>query len=1060
MATQGGPPAAAAAPDRPRPDVLAYPSPTTSRYLVFLVALVSAGMFVGIWAHNQILWDEWFAVVTRCEQEALRQAPTRPGLPDSLTREGVAAPCRADADRRRAAFAFGGAAAAGAAGLIVLYLVPGVVERRRRLRPPVPELQAASDRLAALAAEAGLSHPPGLVLGSATQRDGFSYGSPGRYRIALPQAVAVRWRSASLFEPLVRHELAHVAHGDVALAWLVRSVWYALAPLLAVPLLLTLVSRDRSLLGDYAWRAALLAVVVQLVSSQLLRSREHDADLLAARWMGGPEAVAALLARVRPPGQQSWYRRLLANHPSPARRLAVLERPELAAGMTFLDGFTPALLATLAVPLIVSGLVTLLMGAGRSDLAQAAAAVVAGPLLGGSVGLGLWRATLVQRVAGGVVRPGSVAFGVAAGLVLGQLASLAQTGTGFLGDVSHPWLLVVVALAGLGATVLVASLGELWADAAAAVRHPRTSWAAALVVGSVAYAIMLWVAGWLQLLLDWGGWPLTGLWLVTVLGSWPTIGAGAVLVGAAAWALAASRRGAAAPTWLLEPGRSHPWPAAGRTGLIEAVLVAVAVGLTGAGTLIAFRVLAGPAPADATEQRFYTYVWMVATAGAAATLALAVLVPRRGVGAGALAGPLACLVTVAGFLAMNTALGGKLYAGFVISVARPPLALGLVLAVLVAPAGLLAWHRKRPVATLWPAAAAIGLVAVLAVAAGQDTLTGFQPVAAPPAAGERERLVALAEATKYAATADDVIRRYQAVEGAVAGIDADRSADGPTRATRVRNDVLVPLRTLLRDVEAYQPPSPTIESLHRTCLAFLRSSVDAFEAYAAAFEAENPVSLAEAQAKAQQGRLLYASWQAGLQKLVATADPSGTGSTSRTGTGPGATPGDPSAPTPTSTAPAPPATELASTAHAEASATAPDSVDDAGNPVGYDAGNVLDDDPSTAWRVKGSGRRVVLGLRLQAPAHITQVGLIPGYAKADPTTGKDRFSENRRIREVRWHFSDGTILPQQFRDEPTMQRIPVDVTADWVLIEIRATVAGDSDHDYTPISDVSILGTT
>jgi hypothetical protein len=1056
MATQGGPSPAAAAPDRPRPDVLAYPSPTTSRYLVFLVALVTAGMFVGIWAHNQLLWEEWFAAVTRCDQEALRQARTVAGLPDFLAREGVAAPCRAAADRRRAAFAFGGAAAAGVTGLTVLYLVPGVVERRRRLRPPVPELRPAGDRLAALAAEAGLSRPPGLVLGSATQRDGFSYGRPGRYRIALPRAVAVRWRSASLFEPLVRHELAHVAHGDVALAWLVRSVWYALAPLLALPLLLTLVSRDRSILGDYAWRAVLLAVVVQLVSSQLLRSREHDADLRAARWMGGPEAVAALLGRVPPPGQRSWYRRLLANHPSPARRLVVLERPELAAAMTFLDGFTPAFLATLAVPLIVSGLVTFLMGAGRSDLAQAAAAVVAGPLLGGSVGLGLWRAALVQRVAGGVVRPGPVGFGVAAGLALGQVASLAQTGAGLLGDVSHPGLLVVVALAGLGATVLVASLGELWADAAAAVRHPRTSWAAGLVVGSVAYAFVLWVAGWLQLLLDWGGWPLARLWLVTVLGSWPTIAALAVLGGAAAWALGASRRAAAAPTWLLEPGRPQPWPAkTGRTGLVETVLVAVAVGLTGAGTLIAFRVLAGPAPADAAEQRFYSYVWMVATAGAAATLALAVLVPRRGVGAGALAGPLACLVAVAGFLAMNTVLGGKLYAGFVVSVARPPLGLGLVLAVLVAPAGLLAWHRERPLATLWPAAAAIGLAAVLVVAAGRNTLTDFQPVAAATAAGERDRLVALAEATRYAATAGDVIRRYQAVEAAAAGINADQRADGPTRAARVRNDVLVPLRTLLGDVEAYQPPSPKIESLHRTCLAFLRSSVDAFEAYAAAFEADDPVALAEAQA--QQGHRLYASWQAGLQTLLAAADPSVTGST---GTGPAAAPSDRSAPTPSKAAPATAGTELASTARAEASATAPDGVDDAGNPVSYDADNVLDDDPSTAWRAKGSGRRVVLGLRLQAPAHITQVGLIPGYAKTDPTTGKDRFRENRRIREVRWHFSNGTILPQRFQDEPTMQHIPVDQTADWVLIEIRTTVAGDPDHDYTAISDVSILGTT
>ena len=41
-----------------------------------------------------------------------------------------------------------------------------------------------------------------------------------------------------------------------------------------------------------------------------------------------------------------------------------------------------------------------------------------------------------------------------------------------------------------------------------------------------------------------------------------------------------------------------------------------------------------------------------------------------------------------------------------------------------------------------------------------------------------------------------------------------------------------------------------------------------------------------------------------------------------------------------------------------------------------------------------------------------------------------------------------------------MQRIAVDVTAITVLIEVVATVPGDPDHDYTPISDVSIIGTS
>jgi Zn-dependent protease with chaperone function len=948
MATPG---TTATAPDRPRPDVLAYPSPTTSRFLVFLAALLSAGVFVGVWLHNQVLYDDWLRVVARCNQLTPQQVAGEPALQAVLARTAAAQRCQAAVERRRAGFAFGGAAAAGAAGLAVLYLVPGLLERRRRLRPLVPALQPAAERLTALAAEAGLARAPTLVLGAATQRDGFSYGTPGRYRVALPRAVAVRHRNSALFDPLVRHELAHVAHRDVALSWLARSVWYALAPLLALPLVVILLSSDRSILGDYLWRAVLLAVMVQLVSHALLRSREHDADLRAAQAGGGPEAVAAVVAQVRDPGRSSWYQRLLANHPSPARRLAVLERPELAAGVTFLDGLTAGFLAALAGPLVVNASVPFLMGGLRSDLALVAAVLVTGPLLGGSIGLGLWRAALVQRVAGGSVRPAQVALGVAAGLVLGQVASLAQTGTGFLGGVTHPPTLALVALGGLGATMLAAGLGELCADAAPAARGARGSWLLALTVSSVLFATALWLAGSLELTLDQGNWLITRMWLVTVVGAWPVLAAVAVLAVTAAWALRATRQGALTPAWLLERGERRPWPTAGRAGLAEAVAPAVVVGLVAAAGMVALAVLSGPVlSAAAKEQRFYASVWVAAAAAAAVTLALALLVPRRGLGVAALAGPLACLVAVAGFLALNKLRGGGLSLDFAILAARPSLALGLVGTVLVATAGLLAWDQGRRPQRVWPAAAALSLVVVLAVVAGRGTLAGAGPLAALPGAEDYQRQLAAAEAAQYGAVAADVLRRYGTVQAAVAAIDADRAADGPARAARVRSEILAPLRALLGDAEAYRPPTPEIQALHGACLAFLRASVQAFELFAGAFEHGDAGALAAARARRDQAGRDFQTWQAGLTALLTgpgspAQQPAGTAG-SRASTAQAAAP--------SSSAPVAPPAELAPRASASASATAPDSVDDAGNPVGYGAANLLDGDRSTAWRSRAA----------------------------------------------------------------------------------------------------------
>jgi hypothetical protein len=333
------------------------------------------------------------------------------------------------------------------------------------------------------------------------------------------------------------------------------------------------------------------------------------------------------------------------------------------------------------------------------------------------------------------------------------------------------------------------------------------------------------------------------------------------------------------------------------------------------------------------------------------------------------------------------------------------------------------------------------------VLGGRDVLVGDLSFAVPDS-GDRNRQLALVEVAQYAVTATDVQQRYATVETAVATIVNAPTADGPVRAARIRAEVLAPLRSLRADAEAYQPPTPTIRSVHLACVAFLRNMVEAFETYATAFETDEAATFAAAEAKLEEGRRHAGTWQAGLASLLAAAGMP-TGTPGQQGNASGNAPA-----TPTTTAPSAPPAELTSNARAEASATAPDSVDDAGNPVDYDPANVLDGDPSTAWRVKGNGEGEMVAIELPAPARITRVGLIPGYAKTDPTTGKNRFAENRRIREVRWHFDDGTVVGQRLQDQPTMQQVAVEATASRVVVEILATLPGDPDHDYTPISDL------
>jgi hypothetical protein len=852
-----------AGPAPSRVNVLAYPPPTTSRFLVFIAALLTAGAFIGGWLHNELRGDQWLRTVARCAEAGQRVRPAAADVRGAIERNAAEERCRASADRQRAAFSLGGAVATGAAGLLVLLLAPRVLERRRRMRSLPPALADAAQHVAALAREFAPQRVPTLMLGPASQRDAFTYGTPRRYRIALPPAVAVRWRDPRLFDPLVRHELAHLAHHDVPLAWLARSVWYVLAPLLLLPLVVGVTSGDASLLPGYLWRAALLAVAVLLTSNALLRSREQDADLRAGQCPAGPDSVAALVARSRASEVRPWWRRALAKHPSAERRLAVIARPALVARVTFGDGFATGFLAGLSAPLVIAAVVTLLTGSGHTDAGRVVAAWLAGPLLAGSVGLGLCRTALAYRGSSTAPSPAPAALGVGVGLVVGQAASLAQTGIGTASLGPAAWL-PVVALLGIGSTLLAAGVAELLADAAPMFRRSRTSWLVALVVMTLLFTAAVWIAWALETPLQLG-WAGTRAWLVTLVSSRLVLAALAIVAAAAAWGLWASRSPRIGPRWLREQGAPAPWPAGRRGDLVRALAIGVAIGLLFAGALAVLRAFWGPAASDASRaERFYLYVWMAGGATFTAALALALGRPRRGVGAAALSGTVACLATTTGFLALNFALGSEWSVAFVTGVARRPLGLAFLAIVLAAFAALL------------PTPGSLGRWAAVGVlgAACAVVLVTQKPALVPPAdlaAGGRTPTAEALEIQVYAtAIAPGLITEMSLLEERVAKIDADRVADGPARARRIRREVLPDYRAALQEALAYRPRARAVKEAHDTGVATLRTGVEAFELFAAAFQSLDTDTLTRAQALRQRQARERSRWIAQVAALTAS----------------------------------------------------------------------------------------------------------------------------------------------------------------------------------------------
>lgn len=152
-------------------------------------------------------------------------------------------------------------------------------------------------------------------------------------------------------------------------------------------------------------------------------------------------------------------------------------------------------------------------------------------------------------------------------------------------------------------------------------------------------------------------------------------------------------------------------------------------------------------------------------------------------------------------------------------------------------------------------------------------------------------------------------------------------------------------------------------------------------------------------------------------------------------------------------------------AGAKAPRTAPSTQDVDGNPTSYDAGNMLDGVPETAWRAAGDGSGLKLVFTFPEKTRISEVGLVNGYAKTatdDAGATFDWYAGHRRITQVTWIFGGGDVVRQDLEEGRTMQTVevgPVEVRK--VVLKIVATTPpgeGPARRNFTAISDVFLAG--
>lgn len=784
------------------------PSSTSLRMVLVAVALVVSGLFVGTALYNAID-DSWTARIVGC-------------VAADPVDVGAQLACQAPAERERVLAASGAAVALVLLATVVVLVMPAVLSRRRKLVAADPRYAQALQAVAAMAAAEGVPTPRVLVGPPAKVVAPFCLGRPGDYRIALPRKLALGG-GAPLFQALVRHELAHIAQNDVALSWLARSLWYVLAVLLALPVVVTAAyDGDPVFALEILWRSAVLLLVVFLVVRALLRAREFDADLRAARAPGVHDVLDGALAGqpAEPGGWRAWCRW----HPSAARRRAVLADPAASVALTWMDGLTVGFLAALTLPIVTGIASAALLGLGVAGLSALVGTLAVGPLAGATLGIGLWRQALVTpRAHRGATAP--VAMGVLLGAALGGLGSLAGV------DVA-PDPPVAVPLALGGAAVLTGGFAEL------VVRGSRaTGYLLPAGAGAVATTALLWAAQNAELLTAAGGWLLLSAWMTT---------AGTLLVPLIATGMLAAAAVA------VRPPRG-------------ALLVGFGAGLGGGVGLVGYRLAVGPT-SDTTEQleRFFAVVLGAGLVGALAVALLGLTRGVAGIGAGLLAGPVATITAGASYLTLNTALGGGALplAWPLLGAALP---IGVLLAAPAALVGLLPVPQVRSAGLVVALAAVVCALVAIGVMAQRGVLVTAEATPVPPGPVSGQGLPVPRDLYTTVVARDLLGRRVEEA-AALSRFEADRPA-GAAAAAQIRTQVLPVAEGLVHATTSYAFDDPAVLAVHQHALTAAAAHVEGLTLLAEGFDRGDRALFQRGNQRLSAGNAEWAAWAAAAQAL-------------------------------------------------------------------------------------------------------------------------------------------------------------------------------------------------
>ncbi|MCG8346465.1 MAG: M56 family metallopeptidase [Chloroflexales bacterium] len=522
----------------PRLDPFAFPSETTLRFILLIVAVISASLFM-----YSTLYVRYIETQGRLEPIAVsaracwdQYEPSFSLSADELAITGNAfAQCTEPlyTEFRNAAWlALGGIGILLCIASLLYSLFPILIMWREGLTPL--DMQADMEDVVVylknLCQEMGI-HPPTFLQKPASRAiGGRAFGAFGRYYVVLPTGL-LNWfdNNRDAFRAVMLHELAHLRNRDVDKTYFAVAVSCAFVIAALIPFAFNLLGNSSAQRFIAIVQTITLVLLVYLTLAAVVRAREFYADVRASTYPGA-QALSSLLATTLQPTFSAWQATTIAMlerlphfkrhrwqfafllHPDASERRHILATTDRLFILDLWAAFGTGIAVT-AVHDTIAGLsiTTLRPILGHIDpwLESLAASLVFALLVVGIIGIGVWRGTFATLIRNQhSTRSGKLGIGLGLGLIFGQIlsfdhiASIQDTLGLEQADRAMQFTLTIFNL--LWSVLLLLSLyyffrwmaagASIWLHIAIFSRSPRPYYIAGLVVAG------LWMTLWFEIM--------------------------------------------------------------------------------------------------------------------------------------------------------------------------------------------------------------------------------------------------------------------------------------------------------------------------------------------------------------------------------------------------------------------------------------------------------------------------------------------------------------------------------------------------------------------------------